>query len=196
MHHTAFDLIRPEDLRRLNAEPPAMSEFVRAVKEAPKFEKQYRHWIMTVYRNGQYTSKAERLPPAWSELLGEVVQSSFRNWLSTRTEIDLEGTVLEVNVSRRDPGDYRNVHRGKGNQEVKVVLVLSEHWPDHAQGTYDLWDSPEAGTPVRSVQPVPGSLYTVIPSDTSWHSLSPVAHDSPGSLLTLTLGYSRPEKRS
>ncbi|MFG2279485.1 hypothetical protein ACGFNQ_12425 [Streptomyces asoensis] len=196
VHHTGLHLIDAEDLRRLNAEPPAMSEFIRAVKEAPEFDKHYRLWLMTVHQEGRHTPKAEKLPPAWAELLDEVVQDSFRTWLSSRTGVDLEGAALEVNVSLRDPGDYRNVHRGKPDRAMNAVLVLSEHWPETGGGTYDLWESPDRDAPARSVLPVPGSLYTVVPSDASWHSVSPVAQDAPGSLLTLALGYSMPERRS
>lgn len=195
-HHTGLCLIAPEDLRRLNAELPAMREFIRAVKEGPQHDKQYRLWLLTVYQDNAYTAKAEKLPAAWSELVGEVVREPFRDWLSSRTGVDLEGTALEVNVSLREPGDFRNVHRGKTDRALNVVFVLNEQWPADGGGTYELWKGKDATEPDRRIQPVPGGLYTVVPSETSWHSVAPVSTHVPGHLLTLALGYSRQTTRS
>jgi len=191
VHHTGLSLIEPGDLRRLNAELPVMSAFTRAVKEGPEHDKQYRLWLLTVYQNSAYTPQADKLPAAWSALVAEVTRDSFRGWLSARTGVDLEGTALEVNVSLREPGDFRNVHRGKTDRAMNAVLVLNERWPQDAGGTYQLWTGKDAAEPVRRIHPVPGGLYTVVPSASSWHSVSPVSAHAPGQLLTLALGYSR-----
>ncbi|MEU7060686.1 hypothetical protein [Streptomyces sp. NPDC046197] len=71
------------------------------------------------------------------------MQDSFRGWLSSSTGVDLEGAALEVNVSLREPGDYRNVHRGKTDRAMNAVFVLNEQWPQDGGGTYDLWEARE-----------------------------------------------------
>lgn len=195
-HHTGLALIAPEDLRRLNTELPARSEFIRAVKEGPQHDKQYRLWLLTVYQDNAYTAKAQTLPAAWSELVAEVVREPFRDWLGARTGLDLTDTALEVNVSLRGPGDFRNVHRGKTDRVLNAVFVLSERWPADGGGTYELWKGRDAAEPDRRIQPVPGGLYTVVPSEASWHSVSPVSAHVPDHLLTLALGYSRHTTRS
>ena len=194
-HHTGQGLIAPEDLRRLNAELPDERLFFRGVKEAPEFDKHYRFWGLNAYLSDEWTPQGAKLPAAWSELVTEVVQAPFRDWLSEVLGLSLRGAPQDVMIMRRGPGDYRSLHRGKAERATNIVLCLNEEWPEGGGGTYDLWASKDADGPVRSIVPVPGSMYTVIHSDASWHRVTPVREHVPAPLLTLALGFSKPDAR-
>lgn len=93
-----------------------------------------------------------------------------------------------MNISLREPGDYRNRHRGKPDKALNAVFVLNEEWP-RSGGVYELWAADAGERPASVVEPVPGRMYTVVPSDISWHAVTPVTPEAPADLLTLSLGY-------
>ncbi len=191
LHHTADGLVSPADLARLNAEPPPRGAFTRYVKEGPGYVKEYRMWLLTVYRGGSALPAADDLPAAWSRLLSCVLDDEFRGWLSEGTGINLIGHPLDVGIYLRGPGDFQGRATGKTAKAMNLTLYLNDEWNPGWGGEYELWNSKETKVATRRIIPRGGNCDTIVQTDSSWHSISPVLEAGRGR-ITMTLEYWKP----
>lgn len=192
LHHTADDLITPQDLARLNSTLPPADSFTRYVKQGPQHAKEYRMWLLAVYEQGSPLPAAGQLPWAWAQLLTCAVSHEFRSWLSAQTHIDLSGHPLDVGIYRREAGDFQGRATGKPAKAMNLTLFLNQDWSADLGGENELWSSNKAIRPSRRIVPRGGSCSTVVQSATSWHSIAPVRAEAGHDRLTMTLEYWKP----
>jgi len=169
-------IIGPRDLQRLNDELPARELYRREIKVGAEHKKQYNMSRVAVFEHGAKTETAAALPPAWAELLDELLSASWRQWLTDETGIDLTDRPVTIGLYIFENGDFTSVDNGKLAKALSVALYLNEEWACEYGGNLEIWNAKaEPGqTPARIFVPLGGNVSVCRFREHSWHSIGAV----------------------
>jgi hypothetical protein len=169
-------LLSREDLERLNAELPARELYRHEIKVGAEHKKQYNMWRVAVFEQGAKTPTAARVPPAWAELIDELLADEWRAWLTRETGIELAGRPVTIGLYIFENGDFTSVDNGKLAKALSVALYLNTDWACEYGGNLHLWhDKGDPGqTPARTFVPLGGHVAVCRFGETSWHSIGAV----------------------
>jgi len=182
-------LLSAEDLSRLNAELPPWDLFRRLVKEGPEYDKHYRMWLMDLYDEQGRAAGTEKLPPAWAELLDDLLSPQFAAALERGLGVDLAGLGLTLGIYRYIDGDYTTVSVGKSTKVVHFAFYLNDSWTDVEGGHMHLWTAKDAMEPAVSIVPVGGTAAVMSPSEVTWHNIGKITTGTAKDRINIMVEY-------
>lgn len=169
-------IIGPEDLARLNSELPARELYRREIKVGAEHKKEYNMWRVGVFEQGAKAQTADHLPSAWAKLLDELLSASWRQWLTSNTNVELAGKPVTIGLYIFENGDFTSVDNGNIAKALSVALYLNDQWECEYGGNLELWrGKTEPGqTPARIFVPLGGNVSVCRFTETTWHSIGAV----------------------
>lgn len=174
-YYTADDVISPPDLKLLNATVPDRSLYERCVKVGAQHRKQYHMWRCEPGQDSRRTSVADRLPPAWSNLVDAALSAEFRAWLTDATGADVRTVRSTVGLYVFADGDYTTIDTGKLAKALSFGLYLNEYWEREYGGAFQVFTAktPDA-VPDHELVPIGGRCVTMVPTTSTWHRIERV----------------------
>lgn len=166
----------------------APPELVRAA-EAEWPDERWIHWHR--YGNGKLATKDPlRHPPACAELIRQMLCLPVGKMLGVTGAFG-DWSGYGAGLHSMPPGSSLGLHLDSDHHPItgwrraaNLILFLNSYWPVDGGGELELWS--EDRTVLRqSVRPQFNRLAMFVPSDNSWHGVSPIVGPEPRKTLSV-----------
>jgi hypothetical protein len=192
VHYTVKDVISQEDLRRLNAEVPALDLFRREVKEGAQYRKNYNMWLFDLFKDGVLADRVDEMPAAWRELLEALLSPDFAVWATEGLGTDVSILPLTMGLYRYSDRDYTTADTAKLEKALHWALYLNEDWTAEDGGGLNLWSAKDDEQPATTIIPTGGTMALFAPHAGTWHNIGTITSGGQKERLTIMLEYWKP----
>ena len=175
-----------EARRRLEEEFPT-DGFIRTERvSGTPGRKGYRTDNLPLVEAGQQVKAGvRRLSPAWRALIEGLLSDAYRSAVADLTGRRLDGCALEVRAVRYGPGSWIDPHTDRADKVVTQTWYFNSGWLPQWRGALRILNSPAEDDVADEVYPQLGESVVLLPSERSWHAVTPVADTATQDRLTL-----------
>lgn len=133
--------------------------------------------------------KVRQLTPLWTAFVSELRSPAYRRAVAALTGRRLDRCTLEIRAVRYGPGSWIDPHTDRTDKVVTQIWYFNSSWPPRRAGVLRILRSASAHDVAAEVRPRLGASVVLVPSDRSWHAVTPVADDSPEDRRTLLVHF-------
>ena len=121
------------------------------------------------------TFSPEGLSEPWRELAADLLSSGYRNAMSRLTGRNLTSAPMEAYICQYGAGSFQGPHRDLPEKVVTHVFYFSRTWNSAEGGCLNILRSRDSSDAFAEIVPSIRNTAVLVRSDSSWHSVSPVA---------------------
>ncbi|WP_334693063.1 2OG-Fe(II) oxygenase [Nostoc sp.] len=127
------------------------------------------------------------LKPVWNNLIVELRSSTYRYALEELTKLNLENHFLQFNFSRYNSGQRGTIHTDPPFASLVQIFYFNEEWNRDWGGCLRILKDENPQSVFRDILPLLGSSIIILPSENSWHTVTPVIPEVNRTRLTFVL---------
>ncbi|MEV0280820.1 2OG-Fe(II) oxygenase [Streptomyces sp. NPDC050610] len=133
-----------------------------------------------------------RLSPRWRLLLDDLTSTAYRTAVSTATDTDLAGTVLDIRLVRYADSCWIEPHVDRPDKVVTHLFYLNEEWRPQWSGALRVLRSADIDDWSQEVFPHAGTSVLMVRTERAWHAVPPVTGAGTHDRKTLLVHFARP----
>ncbi|OON82754.1 2OG-Fe(II) oxygenase [Streptomyces tsukubensis] len=148
--------------------------------------------LTLVADGGAVAAGLSHLSPRWRELVAELSSPAYRRAVEELTGRPLDGARLAVRAVRYGPGGWIDPHTDRADKLVTQTWYFNSGWRDGWAGSLRILRSPDPADAAADIIPRLGQSVVLVPSDRSWHAVTPVSAAATEERKTLLVHFVAP----
>jgi SM-20-related protein len=137
--------------------------------------KSYKMLTKVLVENNLRTSDVKGLSQNWIQMLDDLESEEFRDAITRLTNVDLSHSYLEVRAALYEAGCFIDPHTDRSDKKVTLICYLESNWQADFGGQLNILGSCSPHDVVSSILPLLDTAAAIVPSEHSWHSVTPVS---------------------
>lgn len=128
----------------------------------------------------------------WEQLIRAFCSPAYRAAMARLTGLSLQNDTLQFNFNRYNPGNWSRPHLDSSHASVVHLLYFNDLWRSDWGGLLAILDNQDPAALYQNVLPMINSSILLVPSNRSWHMVTPIARIAPSARLSLKISFVKP----